>query len=89
MLGAEAIALFVYGKAETKELRDVYLNVLGLPFFKHGNAVAATKSAIYSAIAEKQRAAQEQRRQKKAAEARRIVEPRRRARRAEKQIAAE
>ena len=60
----------------------------GTLIFKHGNTLAALKSAIAAEIAEMQRAAQERRRQKKAAEARRIVKPRRRTRRAHTQIIA-
>jgi hypothetical protein len=89
LLGAGPIALHIYGSDTPETRRNVYRNVLGLSFFKHGNTLAALKSTIFSEIAEMQRAAQEQRRQKKAAEARRIVKPRRRARRAEKQIVAE
>jgi hypothetical protein len=90
LLGAGPIALHIYGVDTPETRRNVYRNVLGLSFFKHGNTLAALKSTIFSEITEMQRAAKEQRRQKKAAEARRIIKPRRRAaRRAQTQTAAE
>jgi hypothetical protein len=77
MLGAEAIAVFLYGKAGPKELRDVYRNPAELPFFKHGSAIAGLKSSIRAALHEAQRAAQTERQQKKELEARKVVKPRR------------
>ena len=65
MLGAENIARFIYGKADKKEVRDVYRNPFGFSFFKHGNTIAALKSATRAEVHEAQRAAQTERRQKK------------------------
>jgi hypothetical protein len=69
LIGAEAIAHYVYGKAGKKEMRDIYRNVFGFSFFKHGNAIAALKTTINAELAEKQRAAQAERRRKNEAEA--------------------
>jgi hypothetical protein len=69
LIGAEAIALYVYGKAGKKEMRDIYRNVFGFSFFKHGNAIAALKTTINAELAEKQRAAQAERHRKNEAEA--------------------
>jgi hypothetical protein len=80
MVGAETIARFIYGSAGKKEVRDVYRNIGGLPFFKHGNAVAGLKSSIRAALHEAQDIALETLRQKKAGKARVVV--RRRSRRA-------
>jgi hypothetical protein len=82
LLGAEAVAQFIYGKVTTKSLRDTYRNVLELPYFKHGNTIAALKSALIAEIKKKQQQAtekaQEERRRKAAEKARRTVKPRRR-----------
>jgi hypothetical protein len=92
LLGAQAIALYLYGKAGRKEIRDVYRNPFGFSFFKHGNAIAALKSTIRAELHEAERAAQEERaaqaeraaqealrqNQKKALEARVVVKARRR-----------
>ena len=82
LLGAQAIALYLYGKAGCKEIRDVYRNPFGFSFFKHGNAIAALKSTIRAELHEAERAAQQALRQRKASEARVVVKPRRRRARA-------
>jgi hypothetical protein len=74
LIGAEAIALYVHGKTGRKERRDIYRNVFGFSFFKHGNAVCALKSTINAELAEKQRVAQEERR-KKGTTRRTVVNP--------------
>ena len=43
-IGADQIALALYGKSTSKTRRDVYRNPMGLSFFKHGNSVAALMS---------------------------------------------
>jgi hypothetical protein len=58
MVGAPAIARFIYGSED--RVRDVYRNVLGLTFFKHGNLVAAFKSTIREELKERQRLAREE-----------------------------
>jgi hypothetical protein len=65
LIGAESIALYIYGKAGRKEVRDVYRNPFGFSFFKHGNAIAALKSTIRAELHEAEREAQEALRQKK------------------------
>ena len=82
LLGAESIALYIYGEAGRKEVRDVYRNPFGFSFFKHGNAIAALKSTILAELHAAERAAQEALRQSKASEARVVVKPRRRRARA-------
>jgi ribonuclease BN (tRNA processing enzyme) len=82
LLGAESIALYIYGKAGRKEVRDVYRNPFGFSFFEHGNAIAALKSTIRAELHEAERAAQEALRQRKVSEARVVVKPRRRRARA-------
>ena len=82
LLGAESIALYIYGKAGRKEVRDIYRNPFGFSFFKHGNAIAALKSTILAELHAAERAAQEALRQSKASEARVVVKPRRRRARA-------
>jgi|ERR1700720_3650623 hypothetical protein len=89
LIGAEAIAVFLYGSAGTKELRDVYRNPFGFSFFKHGNAIAGLKSTIRAEVHEAQRAAAEKRRQMKKAEPRVVVKRRRRVRPIQQQVAAE
>lgn len=59
LIGAESIALYIYGKAGRKEVRDVYRNPFGFSFFKHGNAIAALKSTIRAELHEAEREAQE------------------------------
>jgi hypothetical protein len=66
LLGAEKIAQFIYGKAGTKEVRDVYRNPFKFSFFKHGNAIAGLKSKIRAELIEAQQAAAEEHRQAKA-----------------------
>ena len=82
LLGAESIALYIYGKSGLKEVRDIYRNPFGFSFFKHGNAIAALKSTICAELHEAERAAQEALRQRKASEARAVAKPRRRRARA-------
>lgn len=36
LIGAEAIAMFLYGREDRTARANVYRNVLGLTFFKHG-----------------------------------------------------
>jgi hypothetical protein len=50
LIGAEAIALFVYGRADAKQVRDIYRNVLRLSLFKHGNSIAASKNVLVQEI---------------------------------------
>ena len=54
LLGAEAIAFFLYGKTGPKEVRDVYRNVFQISLFKHGNTLAAFKSVIRADLAQAQ-----------------------------------
>lgn len=77
LIGAEAIAHYVYGNADAKQIRDIYRNVFDFSFFKHGNSIAALKSTIRAEIVEAQRVAREERRQKKASEERPVAKPRR------------
>ena len=58
LIGAEAIATFLYG--DPAQTRDVYRNVLGLPFFKHGAKLAATKSGLTEEIRNREKAAREE-----------------------------
>ena len=50
MIGADVIAVFLYGNDDPKSVRDVYRNPMGLSFFKHGNSVAGFKSTIRKSI---------------------------------------
>jgi hypothetical protein len=59
LIGAEAIAEFLYG--DRTQTRDVYRNVLGLPLFKHGAKIAATKSGLIQEIRSREKAAREER----------------------------
>ena len=59
IVGAEKIAKYIYGDAG--RIRDVYRNVAGLSFFKHGASVAAFKSTIREELLEAQRKARENR----------------------------
>ena len=78
LIGAEAIAQFLYGKDDDKAVRDVYRNIAGLTFFHHGNSLAAFTDTLMSELREHEQQAREGRRRKKEAEARKIVKPRRR-----------
>jgi hypothetical protein len=55
LIGAAAIAKFLYGSPE--ETRDVYRNTMGLPFFRHGGQIAATKSGLTREIRDREGAA--------------------------------
>jgi hypothetical protein len=52
LIGAEAIAMFLYGREDRTARANVYRNVLGLTFFKHGGFKAARKSTIRTELAE-------------------------------------
>lgn len=86
LIGAEAIARYVYGKADTKQIRDIYRNVFGFSLFKHGAQLAALKTTINAELAEKQRLPKNSVVQKKAPAVIKPHRPRSR-RRAEQQIA--
>ena len=58
LIGAEAIAVFIYG--DQSQTRNVYRNVLGLPLFKHGAKLAATKSGLIEEIRSREKAAREE-----------------------------
>ena len=88
LIGAEAIAQFLYGKDDDKAVRDVYRNIAGLTFFHHGNSLAAFTDTLMSELREHEQQAREGRRRKKEAEARKIVKPRR-PRKQERRIKAE
>jgi hypothetical protein len=89
LIGAEAIARFLYGNANEKELRDVYRDVAGLTFFHHGNALAAFPDTLMSELRDHELKARQEQQRKKEAEARKIVKPRRRRTRVSRQVAAE
>jgi hypothetical protein len=57
LIGAEALAAFVYG--DPAQTRDIYRNVLGLPLFHHGAKLAGTKSGITETIRAREKAARE------------------------------
>ena len=57
LIGAEAIAKFLYG--DPTQTRDVYRNVLKLPLFRHGAKIAATKSGLIAEIRTQEKAARE------------------------------
>jgi len=57
LIGAEAIAQFLYD--DPTHIRDVYRNPLGLPFFKHGAKIAATKSGLLAEIRGRESAARD------------------------------
>lgn len=52
LIGAEAIAMFLYGREDRTARANVYRNVLGLTFFRHGEFKAALKSTIRREMAE-------------------------------------
>jgi hypothetical protein len=78
LIGAEAIAKFLYGKKGDKEVRDVYRNIGGLTFFKHGNSIAAFTDTLIADLRRHEQEAREGWRQKQQEQARKIVRPRRR-----------
>jgi hypothetical protein len=78
LLGAGAIAFFIYGVNSPETRRHVYRNVFNLPLFKHGNTLAAFKSVIRTALVEAGPKASEERERKAAAAANKIVKPRHR-----------
>ena len=82
LVGAENIAKFLYD--DVTRVRDVYRNVAGLTFFKHGAALAAFKSTLREELREAERKARENR-QLKASMASRVVERRRKPRKSDKQ----
>jgi hypothetical protein len=88
LIGAEAIARFLYGKSGDKEVRDVYRNIAGLTFFHHGNSLAAFPDTLLSELRQHEREAREELQRKKEAEARKIIKPRRRRARPHQEIAA-
>jgi hypothetical protein len=89
LIGAEAIARFLYGKDDDKAVRDVYRNIAGLTFFHHGNSLAAFTDTLLSELRQHEREAREELQRKKDAEARKIVKPhRRRARHSHQEVVA-
>jgi hypothetical protein len=79
LLGAAAIAFFLYGKAGPKQVRDVYRNVFNVSLFKHGNTLAAFKSTLRTDLMAAQQKAREERAGKTAADkTRTVVKPHRR-----------
>jgi hypothetical protein len=66
-IGAEALALEIYGEDTDEAKRDIYRNPMNLPFFKHGNFIAGLVSEIRAAIRERQREAKEEAEQKQKA----------------------
>jgi hypothetical protein len=83
LIGAEAIAEFLYGKSDDddvrdKKIRDVYRNIAGLTFFKHGNSLAAFTDTLVAELRQHERKGREELQRKRQAEARKIVKPRRR-----------
>jgi hypothetical protein len=57
LIGASAIAEFLYGNPRLT--RDVYRNAMGLPFFRHGAQITATKSGLTQEIRNRENAARE------------------------------
>jgi hypothetical protein len=57
LIGAAAIAEFLYGNPRLT--RDVYRNAMGLPFFRHGAQITATKSGLTQEIRNRENAARE------------------------------
>jgi hypothetical protein len=90
LIGAQALAEFLYGKSGEKEVRDVYRNVAGLTFFKHGNSLAAFTDTLVAELRQHERKAREElQRKRQEAEARKIVKPRRRrARQTQQEVSA-
>jgi hypothetical protein len=81
LIGAETIAQFLYDKSDDKAVRDVYRNIAGLTFFKHGNSLAAFTDTLVAELRQHEQKAREERQriqQEKEEQARRIVKPRRR-----------
>jgi hypothetical protein len=91
LIGAEAIAQFLYGKSDDKTVRDVYRNIAGLTFFHHGNSLAAFTDTLLSELRQHEREAREKLQREKEAKARAIVKPprRRRTRQIQQEAAAE
>ena len=52
LIGAGPIAMFMYGRDDRTARANVYRNVLGLTFFRHGGFKAARKSTIRREMAE-------------------------------------
>jgi hypothetical protein len=78
LIGAEAIAKFLYGKDDDKAVRDVYRNIAGLTFFKHGNSLAAFTDTLVADLRRHEQKAREGWQRKQQEQARKIVRPRRR-----------
>jgi len=67
LIGAEAIAAFLYGNANRAARANVYRNVLHLTFFRHGGFKAALKSTLRRELAEIEDRARRSRRDQDAA----------------------
>jgi hypothetical protein len=78
LLGAEALAQFIYGNTGDKAVRDIYRNIAGLPFFHHGNSLAGFTDTITAELRRHEQQARDELQRKRQAEARKIVRPRRR-----------
>jgi len=52
LIGAEAIARFLYGRDDRTARANVYRNTMRLTFFRHGGFKAARKSTICAELAE-------------------------------------
>jgi hypothetical protein len=79
LIGAEAIAQFLYGKSDDKAVRDVYRNIGKLTFFHHGNCLAAFTDTLIGELREHEQQARQERLRKQESAAH-PVKPRRRAR---------
>jgi hypothetical protein len=89
LLGAEALAQFIYGNRSEKAVRDIYRNIAGLPFFHHGNSLAGFTDTITAELRRHEQQACDELQRKRQAEARRIIKPRRRrARQVQQEISA-
>jgi hypothetical protein len=90
LIGAEALAQFIYGEVNGKTVRDIYRNIADLPFFHHGNSLAGFTDTIVAELRQHERQAREELQRKRQTERRKIVKPRRRrARQSHQQVAAE
>ena len=67
MIGAQAIARFLYGNVDPAAVRDVYRNPLGLTIFRHGGHLAAFENKIRRELAEIENKAREARKEHQAA----------------------
>ena len=57
LIGADQIALAVFGSDGSSERRKIYSNSLKLPLFRSGAAVCARKSAIAAMLDKREAAA--------------------------------